>query len=226
MCIEDVNLPTYSKKEEIWNATSHGLGALFGFVALILMLFKTIPAGDIFKIISSIIYGLSLIILFSISCIYHSLKPSNSKRILRILDHNAIYILLAGSYTPYTLVALRTADVWGCGEGTIGYIILGSVYFLCIIGVIFNLLNMDKYAWVSMICYLLGGWAIITAIVSLWNIIGPLASWLLIGSGIAYTIGSVLYCYGKRTPYMHTVFHFFVLVGAILMFCSIYFFVL
>ena len=226
MCISEVEIPKYSLGEEIWNAISHGLGAIFGIVALALMLVKTIPSGDPFSIISALVYGISLIILFTISCIYHALATNNGKRVLRIMDHNSIFVLLMGSYIPYTLVALRPHNIWNWGTGVVAYVILGIVLGSCTLGIIFNSINIKKYAWLSMTIYIVAGWAIIIAIFALWQTIGVTGTWLLISSGIVYTIGAIIYGYGKKGRYIHTIWHFFVLIAAILMFLSIYIFVL
>lgn len=226
MCIDDVKIPKYSLAEELMNAISHGLGALFGVVALILMLIKTIPTGDPFKIVSSIIYGLSLIILFTISCVYHSLAKNKGKKVLRILDHDVIYILIAGTYTPYMLVALRPYSVWNLGTGTVAYIMFSIVIICCIIGAVFNSINIHKYRYLSMSCYIIAGWVVVTALFVLWDIITPIGVLLLLGGGIVYTIGAVIYAIGKRKKYFHSIFHIFVLIGAVMMFISIYCFVL
>ena len=226
MCINDVELPKYSLKEELMNAISHGLGAIFGIVALVLMLIKTIPSKDVFSIISVSIYGISLIILFTISCLYHSLARNKGKKVLRIMDHNMIYILVSGTYTPYTLIAMQNENIWNLGKGTVAYIMLITVWICCIVGIIFNSINIKKYAPLSMTCYIVSGWIIILAFFPLWNIIGATSVLLLLGGGIAYTIGSVLYIVGKKKKYMHSVFHIFVLIGAVMMFVSIYCYVL
>ena len=225
MSINEVTIPKYSLGEELLNSISHGLGALFGIVALILMLVKVSPTGDPFAIASAIIYGISLIILFTISCVYHSLAKNNGKRVLRILDHNMIYILISGTYTPYMLVALRSHNVWNLGTGTVAYIMFGLVYALCIIGIVFNSINIKKYAKLSMTCYIISGWVVVSALPVLWNIITHTGVILLLMGGIVYTIGAVLYGIGHTKKYFHSLFHLFVLLGAILMFISVYCFV-
>ena len=226
MSINEVNIPKYSLTEELLNAISHGLGAVFGIVALVLMLLKTCPGGDPFAIASSIIYGLSLIILFTISCVYHSLAKNNGKRVLRILDHDMIYILISGTYTPYMLVALRQYNVWNLGTGTVAYVMFALVYVFCIIGAVFNSINIKKYAKLSMACYIVSGWIVVSALPVLWNIITPWGVLLLLFGGIVYTIGAVLYGIGHKKKYFHSLFHLFVLIGAVLMFISVYCFVL
>ena len=226
MSINEVNIPKYSLAEELLNAISHGLGAVFGIVALVLMLLKACPGEDPFAIASSIIYGLSLIILFTISCVYHSLTKNNGKRVLRILDHDMIYILISGTYTPYMLVALRQYNVWNLGTGTVAYLMFALVYVFCIIGAVFNSINIKKYAKLSMACYIVSGWIVVSALPVLWNIITPWGVLLLLFGGIVYTIGAVLYGIGHKKKYFHSLFHLFVLIGAVLMFISVYCFVL
>ena len=226
MCINDIKIPKYSLGEELLNAISHGLGAIFGIVALILMLVKVVPTGDSYRIASSIVYGLSLIILFTISCVYHSLANNRAKRVLRVLDHDMIYILIMGTYTPYMLVALRPYNVWGWGMSVVAWLMWAFVWVCCIIGTVFNSINIHKYRGLSMACYIVAGWVVVTALFVLWNIITPVGVLLLLGGGIVYTIGAVLYGIGKTKKYFHSIFHFFVLAGAILMFISVYCFVL
>ena len=226
MSIDEVKIPTYSLAEELINSISHGLGAIFGIVGLCMMLSKTIPTGDPFAIVSSIIYGVSLVILFTISCIYHSLAINRGKKVFRILDHDAIYILIAGTYAPYMLVGLRPHNVWNMGTGTLAYLMFAIVWACCIVGAVFNSINIHKYKKLSMACYLIAGWVVVGALVVLWNIITPVGVLLLLGGGIVYTIGSVIYAMGKTRKYFHSIFHIFVLIGAVMMFISVYCFVL
>lgn len=226
MSIDEITIPKYSLAEELLNSISHGLGAVFGIVATILMLLKAIPTGDPFRIVSSIIYGLSLIILFTISCVYHALAKNNGKRVLRVLDHDVIYILISGTYTPYMLVALRPVNVWNLGTSVVAYTMFAFVWVCCIVGAVFNSINIHKYRYLSMTCYLLSGWTVVIALFVLWNIITPTGVLLLLGGGIVYTIGAVLYAIGSKRKYFHSLFHIFVLMGAVLMFISVYCFVL
>lgn len=226
MSIDEITIPKYSLAEELLNSISHGLGAVFGIVATILMLLKAVPTGDPFKIASSIIYGLSLIILFTISCVYHALAKNNGKKVLRVLDHDVIYILISGTYTPYMLVALRPINVWNLGTSVVAYTMFAFVWVCCIVGAVFNSINIHKYRYLSMTCYLLSGWTVVIALFVLWNIITPAGVLLLLGGGIVYTIGAVLYAIGSKRKYFHSVFHMFVLMGAVLMFISVYCFVL
>jgi hemolysin III len=137
-----------------------------------------------------------------------------------------IYVLISGTYTPYMLVSLRPYNVWNLGTSVVAYVMLGFVWVCCIIGAVFNSINIHKYRHLSMTCYIISGWVVVTALFVLWNIITPWGVLLLLFGGIVYTIGAVLYAIGKKKKYFHSLFHFFVLAGAVLMFISVYCFVL
>lgn len=228
MNINNVTLPTYSKKEEQFNIISHGIASLLGLLALILMLVKAVPSHDGFVIASVIIYGACLFIMFGISCVYHSLTKSNLKKMFRILDHTAIHIFIAGTYTPYTLIALRPINIWHMGVGTFAYIMFAVVWALNFVGIVVNLIDIQKYRRISFICSLTSGWFIGIALFILWEVITPAGVLLLLMGGILYTIGSIIYAIGKKEdkPNYHFIFHLFVLLGAICMFLSVYLFVL
>lgn len=226
MKLKDLKLPSYSLGEELISSISHGLGAILSVVGLILCLIKVIPLNDPWRLASSIVYGVSLIILFTMSTLYHSLGRNKAKKVLRIMDHNMIFLLVAGSYTPYTLVAIRPLNVFGWGTGTVAWLIFAFVWGFCLIGIIFNSINLKKYTWLSMTCYIVAGWCIIIAFFPLYSALGHVGFWLLLSSGIIYTVGAILYGIGKKVKYMHSVFHLFILTAAILMFFSIYLFVL
>lgn len=215
--LSKIPIPKYTLGEELISAISHGLGAALGIVALVLCLIKTIPEGNVFAIVSSWIFGMSIIILYTMSCIYHSLKPCNAKRVMRIFDHCTIFLLIAGSYTPFTLVSLRDS---------VGWILFGIVWGSAIIGIVLNAIDMEKYKVFSMICYISMGWAIIFAFKPLMEAVDMKGIKLLIAGGIAYTVGAVIYGIGSKVKYMHSVWHFFVLAGTILQFLTIYWYVI
>lgn len=226
MKLKDLKLPSYSLKEELISSISHGVGALLSIVGLIFALIKVIPMHDAWRTSATLIYGISLIILFTMSCLYHAMGRNKGKKVLRIMDHNMIFLLVAGSYTPYTLVALRPINVFGWGTSTVAFLIFAFVWIFCIVGCIFNSINLKKYAWLSMTCYIVAGWCIMVAFIPLWSVLGRTGFFLMLFSGLAYTFGAALYGVGKRIQYFHCIFHFFILIGAILMFFSIFFFVL
>lgn len=229
MCVKDIKLPQYQLKDELRNSITHGIGAIFGIVALVLMLVKVNSTSNlegidrIFANISCSIYGFSLIVCMSISCIYHALKKNNGKRVLRVLDHDFVFFLVAGTYTPYCLIAMRDLPLWGISNSNFsGYIILILVYALCILGIVFNSINIHKYALLSMIIYIGAGWSIAINVVELIKAIPLNSIILLVLGGITYTIGAIIYGIGKKKPFMHSVFHIFILGGIVLQFFSIY----
>lgn len=214
---EKIGIPKYTLGEELISSISHGIGAGLGIAALCLCVLRSGAHNDIWGIVSSWIFGISLIVLYSMSCIYHSLKPNNAKRVMRIFDHCTIFLLIAGTYTPYTLVALRHS---------VGWELFGIVWGAAIIGIILNAVDMERFKGISMVCYLAMGWVIVFAFKPLMAAMPKGGIVLLIAGGISYTVGAVIYGIGSRVKYMHSIWHFFVLGGSILHFFSIYLFVL
>lgn len=212
-----IPIPKYSLGEELISSISHGLGAALGIAALVLCLVRSFGSGNHFAMASSWIFGLSIIILYTMSCIYHALKPNNAKRVLRIFDHCTIFLLIAGTYTPFTLVALR---------GTVGWPLFGVIWGSALIGIILNAIDMERFKSLSMVCYLAMGWVIVFAFRPLMHAVDINGIYLLVSGGIAYTAGAVIYGIGSRVKYMHSIWHFFVLAGTILHFMTIYLYVL
>ena len=210
-----VSIPRYSLSEELISAISHGVGALLGVAALVLGLLKA--QGDMWKLASMAVFGFSLIFLYTMSTLYHALKPNRAKRVFRVIDHCSIFVLIAGTYTPYTLVALRP---------TIGWYLFAAVWAAAIIGITLNAVNLKRYAVASVICYVVMGWVIVFAYGHMAAAIPWEGIALLIWGGIAYTVGAVLYAIGSKRKYFHSVFHFFCLAGSVLHFLSIYLYVL
>ena len=213
-------LPDYTKGEEIFNTLSHFAGAVFGIVALLTCLMASIAQQSTWGIISSIIYGTSLILLYSMSSIYHGLPKGMAKKILQVIDHCTIYLLIAGTYTPVMLCAVRPVSaVWA-------WTIMGIVWGCAFIATIFTAIDLKKYASFSMVCYIGMGWCVVLAIKPTMQAV-PLAGllWLLLG-GISYTVGAILYGLGKKHRYMHSTFHVFVVAGSVLQYISILFYIL
>lgn len=206
----------YDPKEEKLNVISHGLGLVLSIVALVLLVVYSSIYGSNWHIVSFSIYGASLILLYSASTLYHYVQNPKWRQKLNVFDHAAIYILIAGTYTPFTLVVLK---------GWVGWTIFGVSWALAIFGVIFKLYFTGKYDKISTMAYVLMGWLIIFAIKPLINnfpIEGLL--WLLTG-GIFYTIGAVLYSI-RSVKYNHAIFHIFVLLGSFSHFMAVFFYVL
>ncbi|MEG1706418.1 MAG: hemolysin III family protein [Clostridia bacterium] len=214
-------MPVYTKGEEIFNAVSHIVGGAFAIVATIIGLIVAIRSQDTYKIVSMAIYGVSMILLYAMSSIYHFLPSCKGKRVFRILDHCTIYFLIAGSYTPYCLVTLRNSGAWG-------WAIFGITWGFCILATTMVAVAMyHPFVKVfSVICYVIMGWTLIIALNPLIASLGSTGFILLLVGGILYTVGAVIYAVGKKVKYMHSVFHLFVLAGSALHFASILFFVL
>ena len=206
----------YSPIEEKINITTHAIGFILSIVAFVLLVTHANLHGDIWHIVSFSIFGASLIVLYAASTFYHSAKKSELRNRLKILDHASIYILIAGTYTPFTLVTLN---------GTIGWVIFGTTWGLALTGIILKFFFTGKYNLISTIMYVLLGWVIVFAIKPLINNL-PLEGllWLLAG-GIFYTIGAILYSI-KKIKFNHAIFHMFVLSGSFCQFMSVFFYVL
>lgn len=206
----------YSPLEEKLNIISHGIGVVLGVIALLFLVIRAIAHGETMPLVSFTIYGLSIIILYLASTLYHKATKQNLRNRLRIFDHAAIYVLIAGTYTPFALITL---------EGTTGWIIFGTVWAFAAIGITMKLFFTGKFDKLSTMMYVFMGWIIVFAIKPL---IANLSSeglfWLLAG-GVAYTIGAVLYSI-RKLPFNHAIFHVFVLIGSICHFISVYWYVL
>jgi len=214
---EKLGIPKYTLGEELVNSISHGLGAVFGIVALVFCVVFSARQGDVWKIVSSSIYGASMIVLYSISTIYHALGINLAKKVFRTLDHCSIYFLIAGTYTPYTLVAMRESS---------GILIFCIVWAAAAIGIVLNAINVHKFRVVSMIIYIAMGWAIIFSARDLVASVAPAGVVLLVAGGVLYTIGAVLYGIGKTKKYMHSVFLFLALGGSVCHFISVFAYVI
>ena len=178
---------------------------------------KAANTGDPWRIVSGSIFGVTVLLLYLMSCLYHALKVNMAKRVFRVIDHCTIFLLIAGTYTPFTLVTLR---------GTVGWVLFGIVWGMAVLGITLNAVNLKKFSKISVACYLVMGWAIIAAFQPLAEALAPQGVSLLIWGGIAYTVGAILYGIGAKVKYFHSVFHFFCLAGTVLHFFAIYLYVL
>ena len=213
-----IKIPKYTLKEELINAISHGLGAVFGIVALVLTILVSVKHKSTLSIVCASIYGSSLIILYLISCLYHSFSPNlGAKKVFRVLDHCSIYLLILGSYTPFLLICLNRR---------FGIILFLIMIILSITCIVLNAVDIEKFRKVSMFSYLALGWLIILPIKQILSFLPTPAVLLLVLGGVVYTIGAVIFLIGGRVKYMHSLWHIFVLVGSILHFLCIYLYVL
>jgi len=194
----------YSVGEEIANAVTHGLGAVLSIVAFTVLVVFAARSGDTLKLVSAIIYGTTLVLLYTASTLYHSFPWPRVKHIFKILDHAGIYLLIAGTYTPFTLVTLA-------GEG--GWRLFALVWTLAIAGIAVEAVWVNRPGWLSALIYLGMGWLAVLMMGPLRENLESVGLWLLVAGGLAYTLGTVFYI-TKRVPYMHAVWHVFVLAGS------------
>lgn len=221
--LADRILPAYSKGEEIFNMTSHIVGGALGVIALVLCVIFSAIHKNSYAVVSSAIYGSCMILLYTMSSIYHGLSPTKhikAKKVFQILDHCSIFLLIAGSYTPFALCTLREYS------STTGWLIFSVIWFVTILGITLNSIDIKKFKFFSMLCYLLMGWCIIVKIHLLPNLLGTTGFILLLTGGISYTIGAVLYGIGKKHKYVHSIFHLFIVLGSLLHFFCILFYVI
>ena len=209
------DLIKYSKWEEVANAVIHGLGLLFGIFALVFLLVKHHNNTDIYGLISYIIYGSSLIILYLASTLYHGIPIQKAKKHLRKFDHASIFILIAGTYTPISLIALR---------GKLGWTILITIWTIALLGIIFKVFFINKLKIISVVMYIVMGWLIIFAIKPLIIALSTRSLIYLILGGLFYTVGILFYALQSvGFKYSHSIWHLFVLAGSVFHFVMIYF---
>ena len=206
----------YSLGEEIFNSTSHGIGALISLAATIIMAVISGGKGSALGAFASVAFGLTLILLYTSSTLYHAITHPGAKRIFQILDHCTIFLLIAGSYSPYALLTVG---------GTPGWVIFGIVWVSALTGIILNAIDLKRFARISIVLYLAMGWAIIFYLPILLANLAAGGLWLLIAGGLAYTGGIVFYLI-KKIPYFHSIWHLFVLAGSICHILSVILFVL
>ena len=206
----------YTIGEEIANSITHGLGAVLSIAGLILLVVSALTYGDGWRIVSVTIYGSSLVLLYVCSTLYHSVQRPKVKRILRLLDHAAIYLLIAGSYTPFALVTVR---------GPLGWTILGIVWSLAVLGILFKVWFIGRFEVMATIGYILMSWICLVAFKQLLAGLGMGGMiWLIVG-GAAYMIGVIFYAW-QKLPYNHAIWHLFVLGGSACHFYAVFFYVL
>ena len=213
-------LPQYSRGEERMNTVTHIVGGGFGVLALIVCVLVPALQGNVWGVVGGAIYGVSLVTLYTMSSVYHGLRPGMGKKVMQVMDHCTIYFLIAGTYTPILLCPMRLySPGWA-------WTMFGIVWGCAALGVVFTAIDLKKYAVLSMCCYLGMGWCILLAGKIALAALRPQALlWLLVG-GIAYTVGAVFYGLGRRIPFAHAVFHVFVLIGSVSQFVAVALYVL
>nr|MBP3598438.1 hemolysin III family protein [Eubacterium sp.] len=218
--LKDRDLPDYTRGEEIFNMVSHIVGGALAIAALTLCVIFSALKGDPWSVVASAIYGATMVVLYTMSSIYHGLKSETAKKVFQIIDHCTIYFVIAGTYTPITLAGLRIE------HPAIAFVIFGIVWACCLGAATFTAIDLERYKKMAMICYLGMGWCIIFFIKPTIEVLGFGGMVYLITGGLAYTIGAVLYGVGKRKRYFHSLFHLFVIAGSVLHFFMILFYVI
>ncbi len=209
---------SYTVGEEIANAITHGVGVVFSIVAMTLLIVTAVlHGGDGWRLAAAVIYGSSLVIEYTFSTLYHSFPWSKIKHVFKILDHAGIYFLIAGSYTPFMLVTLRGTSI--------GFWVSIGIWAFAVAGISTEAFWVYRPKWLAAVVYVIMGWIAVLAIKPLIALAPPQAVWLLIAGGLCYTVGAVTYI-PRRVPYLHAIWHLFVLAGSVLHFLAVVLYVL
>ena len=218
--LKDRVLPEYTVGEERMNMITHIVGGGLGIVALVLCIVFAALHQNVWGIVGSAIYGASLIAVYAVSSVYHGLHKGTGKKVMQVIDHCTIYFLIGGTYTPILFCGIRPASAAWC------WILFGIVWGLAAMAATLTAIDLKKYSKLSMACYVGMGWSIVLATKTALEAI-PLAGllWCFAG-GVVYSVGAVLYGIGKKKRYVHSLFHLFVVLGSILQFVCVFFYVI
>lgn len=212
--MENTSSRAYQIVNEVFNAVTHGIGVGLAIAGMVLLLFKAMNSGSVMQVVASSIYGAALIMLFLFSTLAHSLHFTRAVKVFRVFDHNGIYFLIAGTYTPYCLVAVK---------GWLGWTIFSVIWVCAILGIVLTSIFLPKWNKVpksSTILYVVMGWMIMLAIYPLWQAIPHSDFWMLVSGGVVYSLGALFYHF--KFPFAHVVWHLFVIAAALLMWFSVY----
>lgn len=207
----------YSVGEEIFNAVTHGVGALLAIAAIPLCVVRAVGDGGGMVLTAALIYSITMVVEYLMSTLYHAISAPRAKKVFRVLDHCGIYLYIAGCYTPFCLLTLIDNN---------GIPLCIFVWAVTLAGIVAEAFWVTRPRWISAVLYLLQGWAVVVCIPALWTLLEPVGFWLLVAGGVCYTIGAVFYVFTKKKKFMHSVFHLWVLAGSIFQFFSIFFFAL
>ena len=218
--LSDRKLPDYTRGEEIMNMITHIIGGALGIAVLTLCVIRAALQGNVYGIITSAIYGSTMILLYTVSSVYHGLNANMGKKVMQVIDHCTIYFLIAGTYTVIVLAAIRPV------YPVLGWGLFALEWTMAAIGVTLTAIDLKKYNVFSMICYIVMGWAVIPFAKAALTVLTKPGFLLLLFGGIAYTVGAVLYGIGGKKKWMHSVFHIFVILGGLLQFFAVLFYAL
>lgn len=214
------SLPDYTRGNEIANMVTHIVGGAVGVAALLAAILISVRSSDVWGLIGGIVYGASMILLYTVSSVYHGLRPGMGKKVMQVIDHCTIYLLIAGTYTPILFSALRPV------RPALAWILFGAEWGLAAIASVFTAIDHRKFGKLSMVCYLLMGWLVVFVFRPALDAMGIAGFLWLLAGGISYTVGAVIYGLGKKKPGLHTVFHIFVVLGSIFQAVCILFYIL
>ncbi len=206
----------FTLKEEVWNGITHGIGAGLSIAGLTLLVVLAAINGDSWRIVSFSIYGSTLVLLYLASTLYHSIQIPKVKRVLQVMDHAAIYLLIAGSYTPFLLVNMR---------GTLGWTLFGVVWGLAVLGIALRTIFVGRFEKLAVVGYLLMGWLMVVGFKEMQLAIPSGGMALIIAGGITYTVGVIFFAW-RKLPYNHVIWHLFVMGGSMCHFFAMLFYVL
>lgn len=214
---ERISVPSYTLCEELVNSISHGVAAAFSIWGLVMLIIKASKVGAM-AVTTVTLFGTTMILLYTISCIYHALSPRiTGKKVMRVIDHCNVFLLVFGTIIPIALVGMK---------GICGWIYFGIVGFITLLGIIFSAINVEKNEKIEVVCHLVNGWSAVLFIKPLIAGVGVTGLVLIILGGVMYSIGALLYGLGSTKKYMHSVFHFFCIFGSIFHYIAIYLYVL
>ncbi|WP_019910358.1 PAQR family membrane homeostasis protein TrhA [Paenibacillus sp. HW567] len=210
------NTHTYSRKEEVANAITHGIGALLSLAALVLLVVYAAQSGTAWHVVSFSVYGATMLLLYINSTLVHSLREGRAKDFFEFMDHSSIYLFIAGTYTPFLLVVIR---------GTLGWTLFGIVWGIAVFGVFFKAFFVKRFLFMSTLFYIAMGWLIVIAWNPLSAVMAAGGMTLLLAGGLLYTLGTIFYVW-RGFPYHHAIWHLFVLGGSIVHFFAVLLYVL
>lgn len=205
----------YTLGEEIFNSVSHGVGALLSVAGTVVLIVFAALYNNAWAVVSSAVFGTSLIALYTMSTLYHAITNDRAKAFFRIMDHNTIFFLIAGTYTPITLVPLR---------GPLGWVLFGIVWGAAILGIVLNSIDLERFRKPSVVCYILMGWVIVAAVKPMVENVNKLSLLFLLIGGLFYTFGVIFYSI-KKVRYFHSIWHLFTIAGSVFHYFSVLFFI-
>ena len=205
------NVREYTLGEEIANSISHGVGALLAIAAIPILVVKAVSHGGGILLFAALVYTLTMLLEYTMSTLYHALAVDKAKRVFKVLDHSCIYLFIAGSYTPFCLISLADSN---------GIVLCAFVWVLAVIGVACEAFWVFRPRWISAVLYLALGWSIVGFLPALIQAIPAAGLWLLVAGGLCYSVGCIFYVL-KKIPYMHSIFHLWVVAGSVLQFLAI-----